>query len=181
MIITQQKAVLEKKSARKIITKVQKDSASLIVHRGDSSSLLSRITDTGSRLSVKFAFDRKLWATDVYSKYAQRAMKNEIRSRQEGHPSLNPRLPEGRTAGEVMAPLHPPGERRNAISDDNGSIKLNDTTDQTSSNSTEGALGLHRQIYTIRLQGSLNQSYKPQLLEYFKTAPQLKEYPIKAE
>lgn len=151
------------------------------MHRGDSSSLLSHITDTGSKLSVKFAFDKKLWATEVYSKYAQRAMKSEIRSRQEGRSSLTSILPKGRPDEEVMAPIHAPGNRRIATFDRTRSMQAGKTPDQTSLYDTERVSRPHRQKYTIRLQGVLNRDCELQLLEYFKTAPQLKEYFIKVE
>ncbi|KAL2867253.1 G-protein alpha subunit-domain-containing protein [Aspergillus lucknowensis] len=64
----EQKALLERSSSQKILRQTNLDSASLMVQY-DTDSFASRLTDTLSRLSLKFSFDRDLFTSDVYGRF----------------------------------------------------------------------------------------------------------------
>jgi hypothetical protein len=67
--------LLQNAQSRKIIGRVEIDSASLFVHR-DSSSLLTSWTDNLSRWSVRFGFDRELFVTRVYEKVIRKSLRD---------------------------------------------------------------------------------------------------------
>ncbi|KAM0717772.1 hypothetical protein Q7P37_006104 [Cladosporium fusiforme] len=62
------------------LTTKKKDSASLIVHRDDSSSIRTEWTDCLSKLSLKFSFDHALWSTAVYEKKLRPLLKRDIKN-----------------------------------------------------------------------------------------------------
>jgi hypothetical protein len=61
---------------------VELDSASLFVHR-DSSSFISRWSDSLSKLSIRFEFDRELFVTKVYERWLRSTVKDSLQRRQE--------------------------------------------------------------------------------------------------
>ncbi|KAK5746617.1 Guanine nucleotide-binding protein alpha-2 subunit [Elasticomyces elasticus] len=77
--IAGQNVVLQKRSARKIIRSIEKDTASLLVHTGDVPSSWKSIADAGSNLSIVFPFDQELWTTKVYSRLSRQLLKKVIR------------------------------------------------------------------------------------------------------
>ncbi|KAK3622342.1 Guanine nucleotide-binding protein alpha-2 subunit [Elasticomyces elasticus] len=77
--IAAQNVVLQKRSARKMIRSIEKDTASLLVHTGDVPSSWRSIADAGSNLSIVFPFDQELWTTSVYSRLGRQLMKKVIR------------------------------------------------------------------------------------------------------
>ena len=74
----EQKRLLEQKPTRNTIETIEEDSASLIVLR-DESSFFSRYSDTLSRLSAVFDFDRELVATKVYDRANRGLLKKALR------------------------------------------------------------------------------------------------------
>ncbi|KAK5687329.1 Guanine nucleotide-binding protein alpha-2 subunit [Elasticomyces elasticus] len=77
--IAGQNVVLQKRSARKMIYSIEKDTASLLVHTGDVPSSWRSIADAGSNLSIVFPFDQELWTTSVYSRLGRQLLKKVIR------------------------------------------------------------------------------------------------------
>lgn len=61
----EQRKLLEKPRSRKTFRRIDNDVASLYVHR-DSDSFMSRLTDTLTKLSRDFVFDKLLWTSRVY-------------------------------------------------------------------------------------------------------------------
>jgi hypothetical protein len=61
---------------------VKEDTAYMIAHWDDSSSIRTTYTDTCSKLSMDFDFDRELCVTNVYDKQLKSLFKRNIRSRQ---------------------------------------------------------------------------------------------------
>ncbi|KAK4207214.1 putative guanine nucleotide-binding protein alpha-2 subunit [Rhypophila decipiens] len=72
--LLEQKQLLQKKSTRVVFRVVERDSASLIVHR-DANSFQSAATDNLSKLSRLFGFDDELLSSKVY----ERAWRSTIR------------------------------------------------------------------------------------------------------
>ena len=112
--MSQQKAVLEKYSTRKVMKRTRDDSSSLYVLQ-DTTSLLSRCTDGLSKLSLIFPFDKELLNTGVYQRILRSSLKESIR-RQRAHVGLpwsKPRPYSAWTEQEsrnslrgVIAPVH---------------------------------------------------------------------------
>ncbi|CZR66446.1 uncharacterized protein PAC_16347 [Phialocephala subalpina] len=75
--ISEQKIMLEKTSARKIFKRVKDDTSSLYVQR-DSTSIYSRCTDTLSKISKMFEFDRELFISKVYEKALRGSLKDTV-------------------------------------------------------------------------------------------------------
>ena len=73
-----QKAVLRTSSIRKNLDKMKGDSASLVVHY-DSSSIVSKMTDNLSKLSMVFGFDSTLFVTNVYQRTLQTSYKQSLK------------------------------------------------------------------------------------------------------
>ncbi|KAH7165155.1 G-protein alpha subunit-domain-containing protein [Dactylonectria macrodidyma] len=63
--LAEQKSLLEKVRSRRAFRRIDDDVASLYVHR-DSDSVVSQLTDTLTKISRDFVFDRLLWASKVY-------------------------------------------------------------------------------------------------------------------
>jgi hypothetical protein len=61
---------------------VKEDTASMIVHLDDSSSIRTSYTDTCSKILMEFDFDPKLRETDVYGKQFRSLVERDVRSRQ---------------------------------------------------------------------------------------------------
>ena len=78
--LIEQKKMLEKKSTRIVIAKVEKDSASLILQRDDG-SLFTAWTDNLSKLSRIFPFDSELLATKVYNRAWRNAIRFSLRTK----------------------------------------------------------------------------------------------------
>lgn len=89
--IPEQRALLEKSSSRKILNRVEKDSASLIAHR-DTASLVSRCTDNLSKLSLVFGFDGELFLTKVYDRAHRASVKATLRRQQYDTTSVKNRI-----------------------------------------------------------------------------------------
>lgn len=113
---SEQKKILLKASTRKAIQRVEKDSASLIVHR-DSGSVRTSYTDNMSKLSAVFAFDMELFTSKIYERAFRASFKDFLRQRrerpaqptdlQESRASLDPRLmPQAKIIllGEIFQP-----------------------------------------------------------------------------
>jgi hypothetical protein len=62
------------------------DSASLIAHY-DSSSIVSKMTDNLSKLSMVFGFDSKLFATNVYQRTLQTSYRQRLKWQRDAHDS----------------------------------------------------------------------------------------------
>jgi len=77
--LAEQKKLLEKKSTRTAISRVEKDSASLIVHRDDG-SLRSTFTDNLSKISRVFNFDADLLGSKVYDRAWRINIKTSLRA-----------------------------------------------------------------------------------------------------
>jgi hypothetical protein len=91
---------LEQKSTRAVFRKVETDSASLIVLR-DASSSRSVVSDTLSKLSWVFGFDKELRSSKVYD----RAWRNNLRKYRHLEDALKLVLPppeEHQQEGEVL-------------------------------------------------------------------------------
>jgi hypothetical protein len=73
--------MLEKSSTRKVLRRVEIDSASLFVHR-DTASLISQCTDNLSKLSAVFSFDRELFVSKVYERALRGSVKEALRRQQ---------------------------------------------------------------------------------------------------
>jgi hypothetical protein len=89
--ILEQKRLLEKRSTRAAFRKVERQSASLIVHRG-SSSYRSGLTDTLSKLSWIFGFDDELRNSQVYDRAWRSSVRTGLRLDQAlrlGSPTAN--------------------------------------------------------------------------------------------
>lgn len=74
-----QKKLLVKKSTRSVISKVEKDSASLIVHRDDG-SLRTAFTDNLSKISRVFQFDADLLSSKIYGRAWRSSLTMSLRS-----------------------------------------------------------------------------------------------------
>lgn len=74
---SEQKTLLRDSKTRKVIGRVELDSASLFVHR-DSSSFISRWSDNLSKFSIRFDFDRELFVTKVYEKVFRGSVKDSL-------------------------------------------------------------------------------------------------------
>lgn len=72
------------------MTRLEKDTASLIVHRDDRSSIRSRMTglSSASKFSTVFAFDKEMWLTDVYDRFIRHTVKENARAQKENVPQL---------------------------------------------------------------------------------------------
>jgi hypothetical protein len=70
---------------------VKEDTASMIVHRDDNASIRDSYTDTRSRLSLSFVFDRELFGTNVYGEQFRSLVKRDIRSRKKEPKGLKDR------------------------------------------------------------------------------------------
>jgi hypothetical protein len=88
---------------------VKKDTESLIEHR-DSSSFHSISTDKGSRLSIKFDFDKILWTTEVYASHARNLFKRQVRN-QPQNSTLTGKTPLEICSGNVTTGSHPVSTR----------------------------------------------------------------------
>jgi hypothetical protein len=75
---SRQDTPLQTRSAHKSLETTKKDTASMIVHRDDGSSIQSHFTDGCSKLSLEFAFDWQLWSTVVYEKKWRSLFKRDI-------------------------------------------------------------------------------------------------------
>jgi guanine nucleotide-binding protein G(i) subunit alpha len=78
--ISDQKILLEKSSTRKTIQRMKDDTSSLYVQR-DSTSINSRVsqfTDTLSKISRSFEFDRELFSTKVYGSAFRGSLKHTV-------------------------------------------------------------------------------------------------------
>ena len=73
--------LLEKSSSRKVFKRVKDDTASLYVHR-DTSSIYTGCTDTLSKISLVFKFDRDLFVTKVYERALRGSLKANLRRQQ---------------------------------------------------------------------------------------------------
>jgi hypothetical protein len=60
------------------------DTASLFVHR-DTDSLITRVTDNLSKLSIKFEFDSKLFVSKVYERAFRSSVKKSLRVQNVDH------------------------------------------------------------------------------------------------
>ncbi|SMR57025.1 unnamed protein product [Zymoseptoria tritici ST99CH_1E4] len=87
---SQKENILKSKSTRKLMTRLEKDTASLIVHRDDRSSIRSRMTglSSASKFSTVFAFDKEMWLTDVYDRFIRHTVKENARAQKENVPQL---------------------------------------------------------------------------------------------
>ncbi|SMY27079.1 unnamed protein product [Zymoseptoria tritici ST99CH_1A5] len=87
---SQKENILKSKSTRKLMTRLEKDTASLIVHRDDRSSIRSRMTglSSASKFSTVFAFDKEMWLTDVYDRFIRHTVKENARTQKENVPQL---------------------------------------------------------------------------------------------
>jgi len=97
--LTEQKKVLERKSTRTAIAKVEKDSASLIVQHDDG-SFLTASTDNLSKLSRIFPFDSELLASKVYDRIWRHTVRLQLRTKR-GTKSL---APASEVPGETSSP-----------------------------------------------------------------------------
>ena len=73
--------MLDKSNTRKVIKQVRDDSSSLYVHR-DAMSFRSYYTDSLSKLSLTFTFDRILLGSDVYQRIFRGSLKESLRQKQ---------------------------------------------------------------------------------------------------
>ena len=69
--------MLEKTSTRKIFNRAKDDTSSLYIQR-DSTSIYSRCTDTLSKISKMFEFDRELFISKVYEKALRGSLKDTV-------------------------------------------------------------------------------------------------------
>ncbi|KAJ0421286.1 hypothetical protein BJY00DRAFT_312199 [Aspergillus carlsbadensis] len=74
---TEQKALLERSSSQKVLRQTHLDSASLIAQY-DTSSIASQLTDTLSKLSLVFSFDRTLFTSNVYERFFRGLTKRNL-------------------------------------------------------------------------------------------------------
>lgn len=98
--ISEQKSLLERSSTRKALRRVRNDSAFLIVHHDtdsrrvrndsaslivhrDTDSLISRMTDSLSKLSIIFSFDQELFISKVYEWAFRGSLKETLRQQQD--------------------------------------------------------------------------------------------------
>ncbi|KAH0559729.1 hypothetical protein GP486_003753 [Trichoglossum hirsutum] len=83
--ISEQKALLEKSSSRKIFNQVTDDSSSLFVLHGTTSSYSrwTKYTDNLSKISMAFQFDRELFISKVYERAIRGFAKDSIRRHEE--------------------------------------------------------------------------------------------------
>jgi hypothetical protein len=70
--------LLEIPTTREILERTKADTASLVVHR-DNTSRISRWTDNLSKISVAFEFDREVFSSRVYEQKFRSALKDELR------------------------------------------------------------------------------------------------------
>jgi len=105
--VVDQRQLLEKKSTRTAIDKVERDSASLIVQR-DSSSLRTYYTDNLSKLSLAFGFDNELRNSKVYDRAWRNTLISSLRLRKAAklNPSTGDRPAEQLAAVEEAAKLY---------------------------------------------------------------------------
>lgn len=82
--------------------RVEKDSESLIVHRDQYSSSRSLFTDEGSKLSLKFDFDKFLFTTEVYASHIRNSPKTQVRNQFQDSATSGDILPEGQSG--VVSP-----------------------------------------------------------------------------
>ena len=73
--------MLDKPTTRKKIKRAKNDSESLYVHR-DASSFRSSCTDSLSKLSFVFKFDKALLCSDVYQRVLRGSLKESLRQKQ---------------------------------------------------------------------------------------------------
>ena len=81
--------MLEKSSTRKVLRRMEIDTASLVVHR-DTDSFITRMTDNLSNLSAVFTFDRELFVSKVYERALRGSVKESLRI-QQGDPKARKR------------------------------------------------------------------------------------------
>lgn len=100
---SEQKTLLQSPNTRKVIGRVELDSASLFVHR-DSSSFISRWSDHLSKFSIRFEFDRELFVTKVYERVFRSAVKDSLQrqrsSSRQGNDKVSLRLAKRAILGE---------------------------------------------------------------------------------
>jgi hypothetical protein len=89
--MSEQKILLNS-STRKAICRVEKDSASLIVHR-DAGSMHTSYTDNLSKLSAVFTFDGELFTSKIYERAFRVSLKDLLRQRRD-RPSMPTRVDE---------------------------------------------------------------------------------------
>jgi hypothetical protein len=85
--ISEQKTLLEQTTTRKIFQRVRDDSSSLYVQR-DSASLSSRWTDSLSKISKVFNFDRELFVSKVYERALRNSLKDTVENLRRQHPRV---------------------------------------------------------------------------------------------
>ncbi|KAL4784386.1 G-protein alpha subunit-domain-containing protein [Aspergillus varians] len=73
----EQKALLERSSSQKILRQTNLDSASLMAQY-DTNSIASQFTDTLSRLSLSFSFDREIFTSNVYERFFRGLTKRHL-------------------------------------------------------------------------------------------------------
>lgn len=74
--------MLEKSSTRKLIRRMEIDTASLVVHR-DTDSFITQMTDNLSKLSAVFTFDHELFVSKVYERALRGSVKKSLKIQQE--------------------------------------------------------------------------------------------------
>jgi hypothetical protein len=100
--ISDQKILLEKPNSRKVFKRVKDDTVSMYVHR-DTASIYSRCTDTLSKISIVFSFDRDLFITKVYERALRGSLKPSLRRQQADFESSKMPAGEARDEGAEEA------------------------------------------------------------------------------
>lgn len=75
---SQHDTLLHTRRLRESLEGIKSDTASMIVHRDDNSSIRSHFTDHCSKLSLRFSFDRELCSTAVYEKIWRSLFKRHV-------------------------------------------------------------------------------------------------------